>query len=99
MSGWLFSEIVSGHARGVDQMGERYAAEHGIPCRLFPAQWRDPVTGLTDRAAGHKRNQAMAQYADALIALWDGRSPGTKHMIEQMRRYHKKPTFVWRTDR
>jgi hypothetical protein len=25
----------------------------------------------------------MAQYADALIAIWDGKSAGTANMIEQ----------------
>lgn len=93
-SGWMFSEIVSGHARGVDQLGERYAAYHGIPLRVFPADWE-----RYGRAAGHRRNQAMAHYADALLALWDGHSAGTKHMIEQMRGHHRKPTFVWRIDR
>lgn len=98
-SGWLIGEVVSGCARGVDQLGERWAAQHGIPVRRFPAQWRNPVTGENDRSAGHRRNADMARYASGLIALWDGRSPGTKNMIEQIRNYYSKPAFVWRTDR
>jgi YspA, cpYpsA-related SLOG family len=98
-SGWLIGEVVSGCANGVDQLGERWAAQHGIPVRKFPAQWRHPTTGEFDKAAGFRRNSQMAHYASGLIALWDGKSPGTKHMIQQIRNYYGKPAFVWRTDR
>lgn len=40
-------------------------------------------------AAGLKRNGRMADYGDALIAVWDGESPGTKNMIDQMRKRGK----------
>ena len=42
------------------------------------------------RSAGYKRNAEMAEYADALIAVWDGDSKGTKHMIECMNKLNKK---------
>jgi hypothetical protein len=74
------SEVVSGKAKGVDTLGERFAKEFDIPLKEFPAKWR-PSPGVYDKAAGIKRNVEMANYADALIALWDGKSPGTKHMI------------------
>ena len=35
----------------------------------------------------------MAEYADALIAIWNGISRGTKHMIDIMKE-KTKPTFV-----
>ena len=38
------------------------------------------------KRAGVRRNEEMADMADALIAIWDGSSPGTKHMIEVARR-------------
>lgn len=70
------TEVVSGTARGADLLGERYAEERGIPLKQFPAQWR-----MHKLAAGHLLNKQMAEYADALIAFWDGSSPGTKSMI------------------
>jgi len=70
------TEIVSGCARGVDQIGEQLAKFYGIPIKRFPAQWE-----RFGRSAGYKRNAKMAKYADALIAIWDGKSRGTKHMI------------------
>lgn len=72
-------EIVSGHARGADQMGEMYADERGIPVKLFPAEW-----DKYGKIAGIRRNVEMADYADELVAFWDGKSTGTKHMINTM---------------
>lgn len=74
------SKIVSGGASGVDQLGERYARETGCALDRFPAQWE-----RYGRSAGFKRNEEMAQNADALVAVWDGRSRGTRHMIDVAR--------------
>lgn len=70
-------EIVSGTARGADRLGEQYAKEKGYAIKQFPADWNKH-----GKAAGPKRNQQMANYADALIAFWDGKSRGAKNMIE-----------------
>ena len=70
-------EIVSGGARGADALGERYAQEKGHKVALFPADWEK-----YGRSAGPRRNRQMAEYADALIAFWDGQSRGTKNMID-----------------
>jgi hypothetical protein len=72
------SEIVSGGARGVDTLGERYAQEHNIPVKKFPADWEK-----YGRGAGHRRNTQMAKYSDVLIAVMEGESKGTKNMIKQ----------------
>lgn len=79
---WKPTEIVSGRARGVDQMGESWAKIHRVPLKPFPAAWYD-ADGVLDRRAGFKRNTEMADYAEALLAVWDGESRGTAHMIEQ----------------
>ena len=73
--------IVSGHARGTDTMGERFAKEHGLPCEYYPANWQ-----IHGRAAGPIRNKEMANNADALIAFWDGQSRGTRSMINLARK-------------
>jgi uncharacterized protein (DUF1778 family) len=74
-------EIVSGGARGADSLGERYAQEHGYDCKRFPADWEKYGKG-----AGYKRNTEMSNYADCLIAFWDGESRGTQHMINLARK-------------
>lgn len=82
------TEIVSGGAEGADRLGEIYAEENGIPVEIFPADW-----SKNGKAAGPIRNRQMANYADALLAVWDGSSKGTKNMIEEMHKL-KKPVFV-----
>ena len=62
-------EIVSGTARGADKLGERYAREKGYDIKQFPANW-----DKFGKSAGYIRNDEMAQYADMLIAFWDGAS-------------------------
>ena len=70
------TEIVSGTATGVDTLGERWAQENNVPIKRFPADWN-----RYGKSAGYRRNEEMARYANALLAIWDGESRGTKHMI------------------
>lgn len=84
-SGFEITEVVSGGAKGVDLLGELLAASSGIPVRRFPAEW-----DRHGKSAGPIRNIQMAEYADALIAIWDGKSRGTKHMIDQAKRRNLK---------
>ena len=74
-------EIVSGACpSGADYLGEKYAAERGFSVRLFPADWQQ-----YGRRTDEVRNRQMAQYGNALIAFWDGKSKGTKIMIDEAR--------------
>lgn len=82
-------EIVSGTANGADKLGEKYAKEKGCPVKHFPADW-----DKYGKSAGYKRNEEMAKYADALIAFWNGKSKGTKHMIDLAKRYELKVKVV-----
>lgn len=91
-SGIAITEVVSGHANGADKLGEQYAKTAQIPCKIFEADWN-----RFGRSAGPQRNLEMARYAEALIAVWDGQSPGTRHMIDCARR-HNLTVFVYRTD-
>ncbi len=71
--------IVSGCARGVDSHAIQYAKDRNLSCELFPADWDN-----LGRKAGPLRNIQMGDYADMLVAFWDGKSKGTKHMIDYM---------------
>lgn len=88
-SGFTITEEVSGGADGVDSLGERWAEEQGIPIKRFLARW-----AKYGRAAGKIRNSKMAKYAEALIAIWDGQSRGTKDMIDKAR-YRGLHVFVF----
>lgn len=80
-------EIVTGGARGVDQLGVRYAEDHGYKSRVFPAHWF-----MYGKAAGPARNREMAEYAASdqgvLIAFpLKGRSAGTHNMIDLAKKF------------
>ena len=86
---WHPSKILSGGARGADTAGEEWAARRNVPVHRFSANW-----GLHGRSAGVLRNQAMAQATDAAILWWDGKSPGTKHMLETMQKLGKPVAVI-----
>lgn len=77
--------IVSGHARGADSLGEKYAHENNYKCEVYPADWN-----LHGKAAGYIRNEEMAKVSNALIAFLDPNSEnkGTKHMINSAAKYN-----------
>lgn len=82
-------EIVSGGAKGVDTLARRYASE--LNYKL--TEMKPIYLGPKDRAAPLRRNTDIALYSDVLIAVWDGTSPGTKHMISEMKKLDK-PTYI-----
>lgn len=76
--------FVSGGCRGADMLGERYAKENGYKTERFPADWEK-----YGKAAGPMRNREMAEAADYVICFWDGKSLGTKSMIEFAKELNK----------
>lgn len=73
---WEMTHIISGMARGVDSLGERYARENKIRLSGYRALWEEH-----GKRAGYLRNVQMAESADACVIVWDGKSRGTRHMI------------------
>ena len=70
-------EIVSGGARGVDTSARTYAKEKGIKLTEFLPEYEK-----YGRSAPLKRNITIIEYADAVLAFWDGQSRGTKFVID-----------------
>lgn len=77
------TKIISGGAKGVDALAIWYADSNEYPLSIMNAKWH-----AYGKSAGIIRNEEMAKEADALIAIWDGKSPGTKNMIETARKYN-----------
>jgi len=69
--------IVSGKARGADTCGANIALEYKINLIQKPADW-----DTWGKSAGYRRNTEMADISHGLLAFWDGKSKGTKHMID-----------------
>jgi hypothetical protein len=78
-------EIISGGAKGADELGEALAKDMNIPVTRFPAQW-----GTYGKKAGMLRNLDMAEYCTHALIFWDGESKGTEHMIDSILKI-KKP--------
>jgi len=83
------TQIVSGTARGADQLGERYAKIRGLPIERFPADW-----DTHGKRAGYIRNEQMAKYATHAVIFWDGSSKGSASMIKLCKSYDLKYRVV-----
>jgi predicted Rossmann fold nucleotide-binding protein DprA/Smf involved in DNA uptake len=105
------TEVVSGGARGIDAMGELWARYNNIPTKVFEADWNDitaPNAIVKTRinpwnkkheqynaGAGFARNEQMAEYAEALIAIEPhGPTSGTQDMIKRAKA-HNLPVYIY----
>ena len=89
--------IVCGCADGADLLGKRYAEEKGYKVELMPANWK-----ILGKCAGILRNGEMAKFAESgdkgfLVVFWDGKSRGTKNMIDTAIQ-HKLPVQIFSYD-
>ena len=75
------TEIVSGGAKGIDTCAKAYAHSHQIKLTEFL-----PECGKYGRVAPLKRNISIIEYADLVLAFWDGTSHGTKFVIDNCKR-------------
>ena len=69
---------------GADKLGERYALEKGFVIERYPAEWEK-----YGKAVDPLRNKKMAEISDCVICFWDGKSKGTKIMIDYARQFNK----------
>ena len=83
-------ELVCGMARGADILAFRLWKSENMQIHVFPAEW-----DTYGKSAGFRRNKEMGEFADAAVCFWDGKSKGTKHMIDIMNRLNK-PVYVVR---
>lgn len=79
------TEIVSGGARGIDRCAREHALAHGIKLTEFLPDYE-----TLGRRAPLVRNLEIIDYADQVVAFWDGVSRGTAHVIRHCRKIGKK---------
>ena len=82
-------EIVSGGARGADLCAKEYAKKNDIKYTEFL-----PDYNRYGRAAPIKRNDEIINYADEIIAFWDGASKGTQYTVKRAQKLGKKVTVI-----
>ena len=69
-------EVITGGARGIDKYAEEYCKRKGIPCEVIkPINPKDKLSYLF-------RNIEIITKADRILAFWDGKSKGTKFVID-----------------
>ena len=83
------TEIVSGGAKGVDTSAKKFALENGYKYTEFL-----PEYSKYRRSAPLKRNEKMVEYADCVLAFWDGKSRGTKYTVTYAEKIQKKTCVV-----
>lgn len=83
-------EIISGGAVGIDTMAKKYAESRGIDFKEFL-----PDYDKYGRIAPLRRNQEMAEYADAGIGFSIGNSPGTHHMVQEAIKKQLNPVVLF----
>ncbi len=79
------SEIVLGGAKGIDCCAAKFAKENKIKLTEFLPEYE-----IYGRSAPLKRNLQIIDYADIVLAFWDGSSRGTKFVIDNCKRKNKK---------
>ena len=79
------TEIISGGAKGIDSCAKEYAQKNNIPLTEFLPDYHK-----YSRAAPLKRNIEIIDYADEVVAFWDGKSKGTKFVIKNCKMRNKK---------
>lgn len=96
--------VISGAVKGVDKLGEQFAAKAGLKVLSKPANWEDVsvegavvkynAKGPYNAVAGHMRNQDMADIADGGLILWDGVSKGSLDMLHRLLQ-ESKPVWLY----
>lgn len=76
--------FLSGGCRGADLIGERYAREYGYKIERYLPEW-----DKYGKRAVPKRNKIMAERCDYVICFWDGKSKGTKMMVDYAKKSGK----------
>ena len=84
------TEIVSGGAVGIDKCAREYAIEHKLRLTEFFPEYKKYKKG-----APLKRNLQIIDYADTVIAFWDGKSKGTKFVIDNCRARNREIKVIY----
>lgn len=80
--------IISGGAKGADSLAEKFALDFNIPTKIFLPDWK-----VYGRSAGIVRNKEIVKEADLCFIFWDGKSKGTKSVINFCKSLNKQSHF------
>ncbi len=81
------TEIVSGGAKGIDSCAAIYAKQHQIKLTEFKPNYK-----RYGKAAPILRNNDIINYADMILVFWNGKSNGTRYVINKCIKDNKPHT-------
>jgi predicted Rossmann fold nucleotide-binding protein DprA/Smf involved in DNA uptake len=76
--------VISGGAKGIDTIAWEWALENNIEIIVHR-----PDYNKDGKWAALKRNDIIVEEADKIIAFWNGKSTGTKYVIEKAKKLNK----------
>lgn len=82
--------IISGGARGIDTLAEEYADSKRISKLILRPRYE-----IYGRCAPLKRDEKMVDLCDEIIVIWDGKSNGSKHVIDCARKSGKPAKIIF----
>ena len=82
--------VISGGAKGVDAMAEKWAKDNGLETIIHKPDY----SSYPGYLAPLKRNDLIAEDCDYCLALWDGKSKGTKYTIGKCLEYGKEVKII-----
>lgn len=83
---WSVDTLIHGDARGVDTMANAWAETENYPINRIDIEVHPIPEWVWEQygsSAGPKRNTYMIEQADAVVAIWDGESNGTKDTVQK----------------
>jgi len=83
------TQVLTGRARGAEQLGYRWAWKHLVKHQLVRAEW-----ARFGKTAGVRRHHQLAQAGDVLLVFGDGQAPGTAHLMQCMQALGKPVVVV-----
>ena len=88
------TKVITGGAKGIDSIAFQTAASAGIRNQQFLPD-RKKFPGKLVLKAFQERNKQIVDNCDILLAVWDGKSSGTKNTLAYAQRVNR-PAFLIR---
>ena len=81
--------VISGGAKGIDTIAWQWALENHIEIVVHR-----PDYNAHGRWAALRRNDIIVNEADKVMAFWNGKSTGTKYVIDKAKKLNKPVEIV-----
>ena len=85
--------VISGGAKGIDTIAWKWALENNIEIIVHK-----PDYNKDGKWAAWRRNDIIVEEADKIMAFWNGKSTGTKYVIDKAKETNKQCEIIMITN-